>query len=203
MNNSRRMSPEYLALAAERAATKCAPHFQPEMFNYDFRSWVSPYTKTANRSGGFAFVLQDWASEDGLRYFNQDIQDHGRTPGLLTNRRLEALLSQVFGIALAEVYVTNAFPFVKKVGMSGALSAGDVRKAARAFLARELQIIKPTRVFALGAVAQAALDTCKVPYIRLPHPAARIGGLRKHEDTWRLALATSDIPTIPATYVER
>ena len=191
------MSPEYLALAAERAEAKCAPHLQPEMFKYDFRSWVSPYTKSANRSGGFAFVLQDWASEDGLRDFNPAIQTHGRTPKLLTNMRLEALLGRVLGVSLAEVYVTNAFPFVKKGTMSGALPMHDVRDAARTFLARELQLTKPTQVFALGAVAQVALDTCKVPYIRLPHPAARIGGLHKHEDAWRSALANADIPAIP------
>lgn len=197
------MSPEYLALATERATKECAPHSQPEMFNYDFRCWVSPYTKSANRSGGFAFVLQDWASEDGLRDFNPAIQLHGRTPELLTNMRFEALLRQVLGVCLAEVYVTNAFPFVKKGAMSGSLLIRDVREAALTFLARKLQLTKPTQVFALGAVAQVALDTCKVPYIRLPHPAARIGGLRKHEDAWRLALATADIPTIPSTDAER
>lgn len=50
----------------------------------NFAPGVSPYTKGANSPGGFAFVLQDWASEDGLRTFNPDIQTIGRTPGLLT-----------------------------------------------------------------------------------------------------------------------
>ena len=134
------MSPEYLALAAERAAAMCAPHFQPEAFNYEFRSWVSPYTKGANRSGGFAFVLQDWASEEGLQTFSSDIQTYGRTPTLLTNARLEALLNQVLGVSLAEVYVTNAFPFVKRGPMSASLCVRDVREAAKVFLARELKV---------------------------------------------------------------
>ncbi len=189
------MSLEYLSLAAERSAENCEPHKQPEMFQYDFLSWVSPYTKSANKSGGFAFVLQDWASEDGLRIFNPHIQAHGRTPGLLTNQRLEALLSRVLGVRLADVYVTNAFPFVKNGAMSAPVSIRDVRRAAKKFLARELQLAKPTRVFALGSIAQVALDTCGVPYIHLPHPAARIGGLEKHEKAWRSALARDGIRT--------
>ena len=188
------MSPEYLALATERAAATCAPHYQPEAFNYEFRSWVSPYTKGANRSGGFAFVLQDWASEEGLRNFNSEIQTHGRTPGLLTNKRLEALLDQVLGVSLAEVYVTNAFPFVKCGPMSASLRVRDVRQAAKVFLARELRLAEPKWVFALGTVAQVALETCNVPYIRLPHPAARIGGLAKHEEVWRSVLSKAGIP---------
>ena len=67
--------------------------------------------------GGFAFVLQDWASEEGLRACDPDVQAYG--PGLLTNRRLEALLAQVLGISVTEVYVTNAFPFVKQGGNVG------------------------------------------------------------------------------------
>lgn len=189
MNATPPMSIEYLALAAERAAAECAPHKQPEDFGYKFASWVSPYTKGANRMGGLAFVLQDWASEEGLRKFNPDIQLHGRTPELLTNTRLEQLLKRVFDLGLADVYITNAFPFVKVGPMSAAIPVRDVRKAARRFLWRELQLVKPTHVFALGAVASKALCECRIASIRLPHPAARIGGLEKHEAAWRAALS--------------
>lgn len=182
------MSSAYRALAAERAEMDCAPHRQPEEFGYEFSDWVSPYTKGANRTDGLAFVLQDWASEEGLREFNQDIQDHGRTRGLLTNRRLEQLLNRVLSVRLDETYATNAFPFVKSGPMSAPLRLRDVRAAARRFLSRELGLAGPTHVFALGAVAYAALSECGIDCIRLPHPAARIGGFEKHEAAWRAAL---------------
>ena len=188
MNSDLIMPCEYLALAAVRATAECTPYKQPEAFGYEFASWVSPYTKGAHRMGGLAFVLQDWASEEGLREFNPDIQLHGRTPELLTNLRFEKLLNRVFGLALAEVYVTNAFPFVKTGSMSAAIPARDVRDAARRFLLPELQLVKPTRVFALGAVASMALNECGTACIRLPHPAARIGSLERHESVWRAAL---------------
>lgn len=44
-----RMPAAYLALATERANEACWPHFQPEAFKYEFRSWVSPYTKAPTR----------------------------------------------------------------------------------------------------------------------------------------------------------
>ena len=188
------MSPEYLALAAERAVTKCSPHKQPEDFGYDFRAWVSPYTKGAHTCKGIALVLQDWASADGLAGPpNADIQAHGRTPALLTNVRLEQLLRRIFGLHLSEVYATNAFPFVKAGGMSASLRSSEVRSAARRFVVRELELAEPKLVLALGAVAHAALRDCGVPCIRLPHPAARIGGLPNHEAAWREALRSSQL----------
>lgn len=87
---SPRMPHAYLALAEERAATNCRPHAQVEHFGYDFREWISPYTKGAQKRGGFAIVLQDWASTDALAdAVDLDIQVHGRARNLLTNVRLE------------------------------------------------------------------------------------------------------------------
>jgi hypothetical protein len=194
MLTSTAISTEYLALAEERVAAQCSPHRQPEDFGYDFRTWVSPYTKGAHKFGGLALVLQDWASADGLSgQLNPEIQRHGRTPTLLTNVRLEQLLNRVLGVSLVDVYATNAFPFVKAGGMSAGLRSCDVRKAARQFAVRELELVKPTAVLALGAVAHLALHQCGVSSIRLPHPAARIGGLSKHEAAWRTALSSSGV----------
>jgi hypothetical protein len=188
------ISTEYLALARERAESQCSPHRQPEDFGYDFRAWVSPYTKGAHKTGGLALVLQDWASADGLSGpLNPEIQRYGRTPTLLTNLRLEQLLKRVLGVSLVDVYATNAFPFVKAGGMSAGLRASHVRSAARQFAVRELELVKPTAVLALGAVADLALRQCGVSCIRLPHPAARIGGLSKHEVAWRTALSSSGV----------
>lgn len=186
------MSPEYLALAAERRATQPAPHLQPEDFGYDFSSWVSPYTKGACAGGGVAVVLQDWASADGLSGPPKaEIQLHGRMPALLTNRRLETLLEKVLGLGLSDVYATNVFPFVKRGGMSAPIRSPEVLRYARQFAVRELQLAEPVVVLALGAVAHATLNACGVKNVALPHPAARIGSVAAHDSAWRSALSTS------------
>jgi hypothetical protein len=191
------MPAEYLALAAERSATQCAPYCQPEYFGYEFLKWVSPITKGAHKRGGLVFVYQDWGSVERLSGGpNPEIQLHGRLPTLLTNRRFDVLLDRVFRLRLSDVYVTNAFPYVKRGSMSSALPFADVRNAASKFLVRELELAKPTIVFALGGVAHAALRQCGVSSIRLPHPAARIGGVAKHEAAWRAALCSASASTL-------
>ena len=108
-------------LAQSRVQARWPGYQQPEDFGYDFRDWVSPYTKPACTLGGIALVLQDWASADGLRGGPvPDIQEYGRTRGLRTNKVLESLLDRV-SLALADVYATNAFPFIKRGGMSNAM----------------------------------------------------------------------------------
>lgn len=191
------MSSQYLALAEERRATKCVPHKQPEDFGYDFRTWVSPYTQSANKYRGVAVILQDWASEDGLcGPVDDEIQRYGHKPSLLTNKRLKCLLAEVLGLKLCDVYATNAFPFVKSGAMSAPLRRTDVRNVSRKFLARELQFAQPTLVLALGEIAFFAISECGVQGIHLPHPAARIGGLAKHEAVWREALQSAGIPLV-------
>lgn len=165
---------DYLDLARKRVETVWPPYKQPEDFGYDFKDWVSPYTKGANRDGGIAIVLQDWASADGLEGGpDPSIQAHGRKPSLLTNRRLEAALDAAFGLTLAETYVTNVFPFVKAGGMSSIIPASDVRRAAKIFTKVELKLAEPKIVFALGKRTQDALESARVEFMPLPHPAAR------------------------------
>lgn len=183
------LSDEYRALARRRVQTRWPGYQQPEDFGYDFRDWVSPYTKTACRCGGVALVLQDWASADGLSAGpDPDIQEHGRSRGLRTNRLLETLLERVLRCELADVYVTNAFPFIKPGGMSSALPLRDVKKAARLFAAQELVLARPTLVVSVGSLAHEALEAAGIPSIRVPHPAARIGAVEAHEQAWRRAL---------------
>ena len=185
---------QYRDLARKRVETRWTGYQQPEDFGYDFREWVSPYTKTACRTGGIALVLQDWASADGLRgKHDPDIQEYGRTPGLRTNKRLELLLDRVFGLALADVYATNAFPFIKPGGMSTAIPVGDVVRAVQLFEAAELAMVQPTMVLAVGALAHAALTRVGITSINVPHPAARIGNSEAHELAWRKALGRGDL----------
>lgn len=185
-----RMPHGYRTLAKERSETLWPHYLQPEQFGYDFRRWVSPYTKGAHTLGGIALVLQDWASADGLHGSPfPEVQHHGRTPGLLTNKRLEELLARVFGKSLRDVYATNAFPFIKPGQMAARLRIADVKVVAQQFLGKELEIANPKLVLALGAVPYAALRHIGINCVRLPHPAARIGDINSHEKAWRSALA--------------
>jgi restriction system protein len=187
------VSPEYLSLAKKRLETRMPPHRQPEDFGYSFHEWVSPYTKGAHKTGSIALVLQDWASSDGLDHSRErgwfdSIQEHGRAPNLLTNRRLAELLHRVFGLAFSDVYATNVFPFVKIGGMSNSIPTSDLTSAAKHFATEELSLAQPRIILALGVVAHSTLRTCGVASTHLPHPAARIGGTNNHEDAWRAAL---------------
>lgn len=179
----------YLALANERVNTAWPPYQQPEDFGYDFRTWVSPYTKGAHTLGGIVLVLQDWASVDGLSGPpDAGIQNIGRAASRQTNQRLEHLLGSVFGLSIAQTYATNAFPFVKPGSMSSRLNTGDVKTAVGQFLSKELAIVKPKLILALGAVTYTALHSADIDCVRLPHPAARIGGVAKHKAAWCTAL---------------
>ena len=188
------MSPSYLKLAHERASQVHANYCQPEQFGYDFRDWVSPYTKSASRVGEIAFVLQDWASETALcSGVNKTIQEFGRDPAVKTNIYLEKLLSRVFGLSLEDVYVTNAFPFVKSGGMSSPIPFRDVVACVKQFAKRELELAQPKVTCALGAVAFRALAANGIAATRLPHPAARIGSVEKHEEIWRSKLCSLNL----------
>ncbi|MEB2319689.1 MAG: hypothetical protein OZ935_13645 [Pseudomonadota bacterium] len=190
MRNTSDPSRRYAGLAAQRVSSAPDGYRQPEHFGYDFRDWVSPYTKGANTRGGIALVLQDWASEDGLKGGpDERIAELGRNPGIRTNKVLEALLNRILGLSLSEVYATNAFPFVKRGGMSSPIPQKTVYATARRFLLPELEIAEPRVIIALGSVARRTLESAGITCIHVPHPAARIGGLVAHEQAWRSALA--------------
>lgn len=171
---------------------------QPEDFGYDFRDWVSPYTKGAHALGGVAIVLQDWSSTDTLRAgVDPDVQAFGRTPGLRTNRTLEKLLERVFALALPQVYVTNVFPFVKSGGISAPVPKRDALRAAREFTREELALVKPVVTIALGRLTASVLTAVGVDCVGLPHPAARIGSVAAHEAIWRSVLGNG-MGVVPA-----
>ena len=112
------ISESYTALAKIRATSRWPGYKQPEDFGYDFRDWVSPYTKGAHTLGGVAIVLQDWSSEEKLlEGVNPEVQLYGRTLGLRTNKRLGILLSSVLKTSFADIYATNIFPFIKPGGI--------------------------------------------------------------------------------------
>lgn len=131
-------------------------------------------------------VLQDWFGAAVLaRGVDPDVQRLGRSPRLKTNRYLEALLQRVFNRGIAEVYVTNAFPYIKPGGMSAAVPKRLLRDAVAQFTKAELALAQPEIVLGLGASVADALQSSDVECICLPHPAARIGNVASHERVWR------------------
>ena len=183
------MGPDYLNLAARRVGTRWPPYKHPEDFGYDFREWVSPYTKSAHATGGTAIVLQDWLSaEFASKGIDPVVQAHGRVPSLATNRRLDALLERVLGLDISDVYITNAFPFIKPGGMSAAIPFRDVVRAVETFTVPELELAEPKKVLALGSQVHRALTKAGVKAVALPHPAARGMSLDDHVARWRACL---------------
>ncbi len=183
------MSTTYAELAALRVRSVPEGFLQPESFGYNFRNWISPYTKGACQPNGIAVVLQDWASESGLLgQHDPRITALGRDPDRITNQRLEALLQIVLGTSLCNVYATNVFPFVKPGAMSSSISQALVNRTAQTFTAPELAIANPKLILALGKMAQRALQKAQVDCVNLPHPAARRLDLAAHETIWRNAL---------------
>lgn len=177
---------EYLELAKLRATTRWANYSQPEDYGYDFTSWVSPYTKGAHTFGTVAIVLQDWSGSDTMKGLpDEEVQKFGRTINLKTNIRLEELLRRIMGKKIQDIYATNIFPFVKKGGISSYIPFSDIKKSASMFTKIELEIAHPKIVLALGNNAFYGLQSAGVSCIHLPHPAARIGSIEKHEKIWR------------------
>jgi restriction system protein len=186
------LNPSYLELAAKRVATRWPPFRQPEDFGYDFREWVSPYTKSAHASGSLAIVLQDWSGTDMLEAeFDPEVQQYGRKPTLKTNRFLDSLLDRVLGLQIGDVYVTNVFPFVKPGSISAGIGLRNLVKSAETFAVHELRLAQPTQVVALGSHTHAALTRAGVPAVALPHPAARGLSLDAHAKRWREVFLTA------------
>jgi len=169
--------PSYDELALRRASARWDGYGQPEDYGYDFREYVSPYTKTAgNRDADVMLVLQDWVSHDGLiaRGVDPVIQRLGHDPTIQTNIRLKSLLHRHLSISLEDTYGTNAFVFVKPGGMSGNIPIVDIQRSVTEFTVHEIELVKPRVVLALGKAVFAALGKTGIDAVALPHPAARI-----------------------------
>jgi restriction system protein len=168
---------------------------------------VSPYTKSAGNIDAQVFVmLQDWASDSMLGGPPDPLTARlGHMPHLRTNKTLKILLSEVFSLTLADVYVTNLFPFVKAGKMSAKIRMEDLKRAAREFALPQVQIVKPQLVICLGlatfnAVRAACGESQRRPLeyaIRSSfafeystiwcqaHLAARGRSVRQHVADWR------------------
>lgn len=180
-------------LARRRCCESWPGYRHPESyFGFDFRDFVSPYTKSAgNVNAEVMIVLQDWASDDGLMKAKPDarlrVSQLGYDPKLRTNKNLERLLKNNFGLRLSDTYVTNAFPFIKSGNMSAPISTQDVRRAVEMFAVEEIRIVRPRLVLTLGQRAQKAFQEFRLPpdiiIEQLPHPAARMS-LEEMDAAW-------------------
>ena len=186
------MPTAYRALALERIKSVPENYFQPEDFGYQFDEWVSPYTKGAHTLGSIAIVLQDWLGAEALTGPpNPDIQQFGRDRTRKTNKYLEELLSRIFELSITDVYVTNVFPFIKPGKNSSNISLPLMVNTARRFTKRELEIVNPKIVLAMGSKTHKALIRAGVDCYHLSHPARRGMNVDAHEKEWRQTLQNS------------
>lgn len=156
----------------------------PENYGYDFRDWVSPYTKSCHCHDGFMLVLQDWASHDYLvKGVDPTVQELGRDPNIQTNVRLSRLVEKYLDLQLEDCYVTNLFPFIKPGHMSAAIPVRDLQRAGEQFLAEEVRLCRPSVILALGGQVSSILAAIAIDHHALPHPAARISNARM-EQAW-------------------
>lgn len=145
------------ALAARRrAADPGGAYRQVGDFHdglYDRHGWVSPWTVTAcNVDSDVMIVGQDWASKDFLGgAADPDQGASGEKKRLETNKNLKWLLREGFGKELTDVYRTNAFVFVKPLGMGAAVPMKDLRCSIATYTLREIEIVRPKMVICLGA----------------------------------------------------
>ncbi len=150
------MTPEYRDLARKRYLLKPSGYLNPEDIGFGFRDWVSPYTKAANARGGIAIVLQDWGSVRGFDSLSDraraEIQRIGRNPELLTNRRLDDFLMNTLGLRTQDVYVTNAFPYIKPGTMSENIPMSEMKRAILEFTLPELSLAQASKVIVCGAM---------------------------------------------------
>jgi len=125
----------------------------------DFDDYVSPYTKGASNVDSPIFVmLQDWGSTDA---FADGISDKtrsvGYTPSAATNRNLEARLQEHFELEIRDVYATNLFPFIKQGSISARIPWNRLVEAAEQFAVKQIEIVEPRLVIALGLHCYQAL----------------------------------------------
>lgn len=130
---------------------------------YDKHEFVSPWTISAcNVDSPLMLIAQDWASEDGLLSEQDEskrnvIQRLGYCPSLQTNRNLQRLLHDHFGLTFEDVYATNAFVFIKSGGMSARIPSADLLYSVKHYTLEEIKIVLPKMVICIGATTHKTL----------------------------------------------
>jgi len=123
----------------------------PENFSY-----VSPITEKAdNFDSSIMFIMQDWRSKESGKKSPKIVSEFGYDPKRKTNKVFDNYLKQCFKLKRKDVYITNAFVFVKTGDISASIKGGVNTKeyCIKEYTLKEIEIIKPRLVVCLGKYA--------------------------------------------------
>jgi hypothetical protein len=163
------MSPKIEALRRlVRKRIELAPSSAHELSRFEGGiydvGFVSPISKTAgNVDSPYVIVLQDWAGDAHLKKVGADVAwreaviREGRDSRLPIHPGLDEFCQTVLGCSVRDIYVTNAYPYVKRGGMSAGLYRPDLQRAVEQILLAELDIVRPRCVIVAGKTATDAI----------------------------------------------
>lgn len=118
---------------------------------------VSPWNKAAgNYDSPIMIVGQDWISEGAAETAHISFE-LGCDPDNRTNKNLQSLLLDHFGLKFSEIYGTNLFVFVKPGSLSSRIPAKDLLYSAQKYTLAEINIVKPKAVICLGKATYNSL----------------------------------------------
>jgi len=141
-------------LGAARKSARCSGYrCLGEFYNGMFEcAFVSPWSKASNVHAKVMIVGQDWASADMLNRKppDREMAKRGYKPTLATNRHLDRLLKEHFGLVRGDCYLTNLFPFIKRGGASAGIKMKDLVRSGQDFTRQEIRIVAPKLVICLG-----------------------------------------------------
>lgn len=148
---------------------------------YDTWGHVSPWSKSAcNVNASVMVVAQDWTSENAASKASTAFE-LGYSPELPTNKNLQALLRDYFGMSFRDVYATNLFVFVKPGDLSARIPSKDLLYSAKTYTLAEVKIVNPRIVICLGSATFNAL--CKAIGVRPPDFKTSVDNPVRYGDT--------------------
>jgi uracil-DNA glycosylase family 4 len=155
-----------------------SPEFDNDNSGYEY--CITPASKGAcNPEVKVMVVLSDWISQEGIDKVNEaglmeSLIDNGRiTTGIGLNKTCKSLsatarnnsnldnkiINKHLGLRRQDVYITNAFPFVKRGDMRSKIS-NKVLNEASYFFKKQVEIIQPKLVLVLGDAAKKVFNVC-------------------------------------------
>lgn len=118
---------------------------------------ISPWNKAAGNFDSEIMVIgQDWISEEAAETAHKSFE-LGCDPDNQTNKNLQILLLEHFGLKFSDVYGTNLFVFVKSGTLSSRIPTKDLLYSARKYTLAEIDIVQPKVVLCLGKATYTAL----------------------------------------------
>lgn len=129
---------------------------------FDSECCLTPWSKTAgNVNSSLMIIGQDWASEKYLseRLLLDSVWESGFDPEVRTNKNLQMLLFEAFGLRWGDVYATNNFKFIKPGDMSSKIPDSDMVYCAQKYTLPEIEIVAPRIVICLGLQTYNAIQT--------------------------------------------